>query len=193
MKKFLIKFLALFIKDKEKRKLWRKNHLIPDCIHLLCNSYIINPFFGSLTDIKIGKYVSIARNVTIGPDNHPTNLLSTSPFSYKRKLNSLKPNSVQIGHDVWIGTNVTILKGVHISTGTVVGAGAVCTHDTPPYSIVAGVPARVIKYRFNEELIQKILNSKWWDLPKAIVEKLPVENVEECCKIASRYLKNMKK
>lgn len=69
---------------------------------------------------------------------------------------------VEIGNDVWIGDNVVILKG-KIGDGAVIGAGAVVTRDVPPYAIVAGNPARVIKYRFDDETIRKLLKEKWWD------------------------------
>jgi acetyltransferase-like isoleucine patch superfamily enzyme len=68
-----------------------------------------------------------------------------------------------IGNDVWIGDKVIVIGGITIGDGAVVGAGAVVTHDVPPYAIVAGVPAKVIKYRFDDEKIRKLLDLKWWD------------------------------
>ena len=76
-----------------------------------------------------------------------------------------------IGHDVWCGLRVTIKAGVNVGTGAIIGAGSVVTHDVPPYAIVAGVPAKVIKYRFEEDLIRNLLESKWWELPD---EKLKI-------------------
>lgn len=78
-------------------------------------------------------------------------------------LDSLKGISVVIGSDVWIGARAAILEGVTIGDGAVVAAGAVATKDVPPYAIVGGVPAKIIKYRFDEETIKKLLELKWWD------------------------------
>lgn len=76
-------------------------------------------------------------------------------------MTNLKP--IEIGNDVWIGANVTILRGVHIGDGAVIGANTLVNKDIPPYAIVVGCPARVIKYRFEETVIQKLLNLKWWN------------------------------
>jgi serine acetyltransferase len=78
---------------------------------------------------------------------------------------------VIIGNDVYIGYNVTILSGVTIGDGAVVGACSVLTEDVPPYAIVAGNPARLIRYRFKEESIQKLLKIRWWDWPEERVKK----------------------
>jgi serine acetyltransferase len=72
--------------------------------------------------------------------------------------------AVTIGHDVWIGARVLVLGGVNIGIGAVVAAGAVVTKDVPPYAIVAGVPARIIRYRFNEDQIRTLLETRWWDM-----------------------------
>jgi acetyltransferase-like isoleucine patch superfamily enzyme len=71
---------------------------------------------------------------------------------------------VVIGNDVWIGTGAIILRGLSVGDGAVIGAGAVVTKDVPPYAIVAGNPARVIKYRFEEAVIKRIQASKWWEM-----------------------------
>lgn len=78
-----------------------------------------------------------------------------------------------IGNDVWIGANAIILQGVTIGDGAIIAAGAVVTKDVPPYAIVGGVPAKVIKYRFSDEVILKLLQIKWWDKPEEwIIQKL---------------------
>ena len=162
----IVKVVAMFIKDKEQRKIFRKNILRDDTINFMGNSYAMKPFF-SFSQIKIGKYVSIARNVTLGLGQHPTNLVSTSPIIYNNNpqyLNVeqyLKP--VEIDNDVWIGTSAIVMGGVHIHTGAIVAAGAVVTKDVPPYAIVGGVPAKIIKYRFDEPTRNKLLASKWWE------------------------------
>ena len=127
--------------------------------------------------VLMGRYCSIARNVDIGAENHPLDFLSTHPFQYNshhfdaaenydafaRKLSSHVP-ATQIGHDVWVGSSSVIVSGVTIGTGAVIGANAFVNKDVPPYAIVAGAPARVIRYRFDPETIQALLASHWWDL-----------------------------
>ena len=78
---------------------------------------------------------------------------------------------VIIGNDVWIGSHALILGGVKIGDGAVIGAGAVVTKDVPPYAVVGGVPARIIKYRFSQEIIDKLLEIKWWNLPENILKE----------------------
>ena len=78
---------------------------------------------------------------------------------------------VEIGHDVWIGTNVTILPSVKIGNGAIIAAGAVVTKDIPDYAIVGGVPAKVLKYRFSDDEIKRLNQSKWWEWPDEKIKR----------------------
>jgi len=144
--------------------------------------YIVDSIIGSYSYIaqnsiinitEIGKFCSVGPNFISGYGVHPTNGLSTSPMFYstqkqngvtlcdRDKIKEHKP--VIIGNDVFIGANVTVLDGFTIGDGAVIGAGAVVSKDIPPYAIAVGVPIKVIKYRFTEDKINKLLKIKWWD------------------------------
>lgn len=130
---------------------------------------------------NIGKFCSIAMRVTIGPGQHPTDYVSTHPAFYSFtqplaktfcKSDKYDPfKKIVIGHDVWLGQGCVVMDGVTISNGAVVGAGAIVTRDVPAYSIVGGVPARHIKYRFDEKMRSLLLKSKWWDWPESRITK----------------------
>lgn len=180
LKKIAIKTLALTIKDKEERKLWRKNKLHPEQIALKGHSYKMKPCFGR-SDTVIGKYVSIAENVTLGLGVHLTDNVSTSPLFSDKNDERLKQQSqpIVIKNDVWIGKNAMIKNGLTIGNGAVIGAGAIVTKDVPDYAIVAGVPAKIIRYRFSPEIREKLLQSQWWDYPYEKLKKLPYKDPEK--------------
>lgn len=132
-----------------------------------------NNFFGG--DITIGKYCQIGADVAIHTSNHPMSFLSTyiNKNLFDGELSSLKEiKRTIIGNDVWIGHNVIILGNVTIGNGAILAAGAVVTKDVAPYTIVAGVPAKPIKKRFSERIIQEIEDLKWWDLSEMELEKI---------------------
>ena len=126
-----------------------------------------------ISHCEIGKFCSVGPNFCCGLGLHPTNGISTSPMFYstarQNGVSLCKENIFEemketvIGNDVFIGANVTVLDGVHISDGAVIGAGAVVVDDIPPYAVAVGVPAKVVKYRFDDETIERLLAKKWWD------------------------------
>jgi virginiamycin A acetyltransferase len=133
----------------------------------------------------IGKFCQIASGVEfiMNGANHQMNCVSTFPFYIFEKWNESVPplnkmplkGDTVIGNDVWIGQNATILPGVKIGDGAIIGTKSVVASNVEPYSIVAGNPAKVIKKRFDDELIELMLKLKWWDLPiKEINELIPL-------------------
>lgn len=127
----------------------------------------------NISHCSIGKFCSIGPNFCCGLGIHPTNGISTAPMFYSdAKQNGMtlcEENKIDetkqtvIGNDVFIGANVTVLDGVRIADGAVIGAGAVVTDDIPPYAIAVGVPAKVVKYRFDEDTINALLEKQWWN------------------------------
>jgi acetyltransferase-like isoleucine patch superfamily enzyme len=140
--------------------------------------------WGEGTSLTIGKYCSIGTNVIIFlGSEHRVDWISTYPFPFLwagAKSISGHPSTkgdVVIGNDVWIGFGTTILSGVTFGDGAAIGACSVVTRGVPPYAIVAGNPAQVIRYRFDEETIQKLLQIRWWTWPD---EKV-AENIHLIC------------
>ena len=132
--------------------------------------------FDMIFNSRIGKFTSISYGVTIGPPEHNYKRLTMHPFIHNAKYNILRgedgnsflPNDklakpLSIGNDVWIGANVTILRGVQIGDGAVIGANSLVNKDIPPYAIAVGNPAKVIKFRFDETIVSKLLGLKWWE------------------------------
>lgn len=129
--------------------------------HVQLGDYSYFAMNAHAANVSIGKFCSIGPNFCCGLGIHPTDCLSTSPYFYRGKVEEHKQTT--IGNDVFIGANVTVLDGVTIGDGAVIGAGAVVTKDIPPYAIAVGVPAKVIKYRFDEKTIKKLLEKQWWN------------------------------
>lgn len=118
-------------------------------------------------DIKIGKYCQLGADVAIHSTNHPTAYLSTyiNKTLFNGELCELKEvKKIRIGHDVWIGHNAIIVGNLSIGNGAVIASGSVVTKDVAPYSVVGGVPAREIKKRFSEQIINEVEKLQWWDM-----------------------------
>ena len=215
LKSFLARIVAAFVFDRKRRHRLRDrlsgriSHYdqMRHAYRIGANSYISGEV--SIADREntvIGKFCSIAEGVCIGPSFHPTSRISTHPFTYlcdeERKYGEIvtptdkvRPyngcKAVTIGNDVWIGRNAIVMDGVTVGTGAVIGAAAVVTIDVPPYAIVAGVPAKIIRYRFPPETVSRLLESRWWDYPfDFILNELDFEDVQRSLDIleSNRHL-----
>lgn len=121
---------------------------------------------------SIGKFCSIGYSCQVGLPDHPVDFVSTSPFTYGEK-NVFRTGTFYngfsspplVGNDVWIGSKAVILQGVNVGDGAIVAAGAVVTRDVPPFAIVGGTPAKIIRMRFDDKSIEYLLKLKWWNLP----------------------------
>ncbi len=142
--------------------------------------------------VSIGNFCSIAHDVTIQEYNHDHSRITTyfihkNIFGEDMRNDAVSKGPITIGHDVWIGTGATVLSGVTIGNGVVVAANSVVTRNIPPYAIVGGSPAQIIKYRFDEETILLLQEIQWWNWDhqkiknnKSIFsEKFPKEKLEE--------------
>ncbi len=153
--------------------------------HILSGSLVVNSRMGSysyvgcdsiIQNTSIGSYCSIGRQVFIGLGTHPLKHFSTSPLFYRKRntfgvtvvgedLDFEEYRPVEIGNDVWIGARAMVMDGVRIGHGAVVAAGAVVTKDVEPYTIVGGVPAKILGKRFDDGKANRLTEAGWWDLP----------------------------
>lgn len=146
--------------------------------------------------VAIGKYCSLADNISIiAGGEHDKDWVSTFPFIEKWGLEDLKnkkkpryKGDIKIGNDVWIANDVKILSGVSIGHGAVIGAGSIVTTDIPPYMVAAGNPARKIKMRFSQNVIDELLEIRWWDWEKARLKEglVYLDDVERFIEFAKK-------
>ncbi len=137
----------------------------------------------SIIYTQVGKFCSIASHVRINPGNHPMERVTQHHMTYRRAQYGFADTDDEaffdwrrsaacvVGHDVWIGHGAVIMPGVRIGTGAVVGAGAVVTKDVDPYTIVVGVPARLLRMRFAPEISAQLLAIAWWEWDRQMLEE----------------------
>lgn len=136
-----------------------------------------------VTNADLGNFAVLSKDTVVGTGAHPTNYITPHSIFYKKgawpwhddwiaPIDFNKKRRITIGNDVWIGRRCMVLDGVTIGDGAIVAAGAVVTKDIPPFAIAGGVPAKVIKYRFEPEVIEKLLEIKWWNLPDDEITKV---------------------
>lgn len=163
---------------KTSRELMKKNY------NIIIGNYSYGCFkldYSIEPGTTIGSFCSIAPGARIGSMNHPYRFISTHPFLYDKSFSFVTENnkevindgakSVVIEDDVWVGLNAIVLPGVTIGRGAIVGAGSVVTKNVPPYSIVAGSPAKIIKKRFSEEQIKLLLEINWASWEDDIIKR----------------------
>jgi len=138
--------------------------------------------YGSFQNTVVGKFANIAAQVRIGPTMHPMDRPTLHHFTYRRVFYGFadrddeeffawrRAQGATLGHDTWIGHGVVVMPGVTVGDGAVVGSGAVVTKDVAPYTVVAGVPARVIKRRFSEDIAGRLAALGWWDWPHEVLK-----------------------
>lgn len=165
----------------------------------------INPD-GFIQNCTIGRYCAIARGVKIGNGNHPTNWMGINACQYlknfheydklfdgKIRVKEFQPRKhTVIGNDVWIGANVYIKDGVKIGDGAIVGANSVVVHDVEPYAIVAGCPAKIIRYRFSPEVIKELLELQWWNYSIADFGAIDFDDIEKAISQLKEVLPKLK-
>ena len=149
--------------------------------------------------VEIGKFCSFARRCQVGGVEHPLHYLSSSFFRISKNwfpddpitqnskfIKNVPPkertrsHQTIIGNDVWVGAGAIILRGIKIGDGACIAAGAVVTKDVPPYAIVGGNPAKIIKYSFSKEIISDLQLLKWWDFPMEKISILPFDDINGC-------------
>lgn len=170
------------------------NSVLKDYTRLKDYSELINSELGDYSYLSqfsvvnktiVGKFCSIAHGSYIGLWEHNREVTTHSFYLFESSGNfvngyidyELDKVLTYIGNDVWVGANSVILKGVRVGNGAIVGASAVVTKDIPPYAIAVGNPARIIKYRFDDDTIKFLQELEWWNLPREMIQEMVDKNV----------------
>lgn len=171
--------------------IWDEKTTFTEYTHILRFSKLNNVQIGkysrvdfdcTVCDTVVGNFSVISKKCDIGLGLHPTNYITPHSIFYKKgnwgfhdewtkEIDFEESRVIHIGNDVWIGAKCTILDGVTIGDGAIIATGAVVTKDIPPYAIAGGVPAKVIKLRFPQEVVDRLLEIKWWNLPDEEITK----------------------
>lgn len=190
-----------------------ENSVLNKYVRIDRNNYIWHSIVGkhsytgkntSVISAEIGNFVSVSWNVTIGGANHDYSRVTTHSFLYDDR-DALRPEGASgydrfkapciIKNDVWIAANAVILRGITVGNGAVIGAGSVVTKDIPDYAIVVGVPARIIGYRFEENLIHLLNQTCWWNWEDEQIrknyhlfnQKITADVLEEMRKVSETF------
>ncbi|MBO4403654.1 MAG: CatB-related O-acetyltransferase [Bacteroidales bacterium] len=165
--------------------LWDKKTRFTPFTHILNGAKLCNVQVGKysrigvncqVTNAKIGNFTAIGKDTVITVGQHPTNYLTFHSIFYKKgnwgwhdewvaPIEFQSGKNVTVGNDVWIGRQCIVLDGVNIGDGAIVATGAVVTKDVPPFAVVGGVPAKIIRYRFAKEVVDRLEEIQWWNLP----------------------------
>ena len=186
--------LDMFLGDPLKGQFFEKGSMLP--ANLSVFNFLIgrNSYYQCISqapnNVVIGRYSSINSTAILGAVSHfyqgfSTGLLNDAGNEIPLEKLAEGPlrNPTVIGCDVWIGAYSVIMRGVKVGHGACVGAGAIVTKDVPPYAIVVGVPARILKYRFTPEIIERMLRNKWWELSSNFIAGLgsdAIKSLESC-------------
>jgi acetyltransferase-like isoleucine patch superfamily enzyme len=157
---------------------------------------------GVISSATVGRFCSIAPGVIVGPNEHPTAMLTSHPIAYGRGASFKgdeyfaavqqshdfnEPNETTIGNDVWIGDGAFVRRGVKVGDGAIIAARAVVIRDVEPYEIVGGAPAKRIRLRFSEEIVQRLVAVRWWELDLRTCPKLDFSDVEGAVSILEAF------
>jgi acetyltransferase-like isoleucine patch superfamily enzyme len=171
--------------------------------HSFITRSVVGRFFGLgcysfVSDSVIGDFCSFGNRVSVGAFSHPLDRLSVHEIAY-RNTREIYGDTViesedyperkitEFGSDIWLGDNVVCRCGIKIGHGSVIGAGSIVTKDVPEYSIVAGNPARIIRPRFSEKTVEKLLDWSWWEMPFSIIKTIDFRNIEAAIEQIAHY------
>lgn len=178
---------------------WTRHPLRPNGTMILNSLGYMSYSHADMLLMRAGAYCSIAADAKIMGDAHPLDRVSTHPLSYGEYFEALAKEmglkdyrlhspiahsnpTVVVGSDVWIGGGAVLARGINIGTGAVIAAHAIVTKDVPPYAIVGGAPAKIIRYRFPDDTISKLLASHWWEYDLAALGQFSFEDPEAFCR-----------